>query len=332
MRRLTVLILCLAFATGAVAADSAPKAPHTAMIKFQRDLVNVLVLRADAEPLLGAALLSRTLPDPPDYIGYHALLTRAAKAADAGPAVTWAQLVDCDHAARACPNAKALARLEKQAPDNAAVWLMALGQATRDNDDDAAQQALAKAAAANRYDDYHGPTLKALAKAARALPPPASLYQGKQAAADSAAGVRALLVFGLSGLQPMPGFQAAARLCQDARDDDTTRAICLRLAKTLAWGSSPLARSLGLHLQATLSTDETRREQAKAATRDLVWQIHNFGKLTLKTRHDAELAGELLQLARKGGTQMSLTLAALRAAHIPTHAPVGWQPQQEHTR
>lgn len=328
MRRLSVLILCLFLATGAVAADSAPKASHTAMTQFQRDLVNVLVLRAEAEPLLGAALLSRTLPDPPDYIAYHALLTRAAKAADAGPAVTWAQLVDCNHAARDCPNAKALARLEKRAPDNAATWLMALGQASRDDDDDAAQQALTKAAAASRYDDYHGATLKALAKAARALPPPATLYQGKQAAADSAAGVRALLVFGLSGLQPMPGFQAAAHLCQDAKDDDTTRATCLRLAKTLAWGSSPLARSLGLHLQATLSTDAAKREQAKAATRDLVWQVHNFGKLTLKTRHDAKLASKLLQLARKGGTQMSLTLAALRAAHIPVHAPVGWQPQK----
>lgn len=329
MRRLTALILCLLFATATIAGDAAPKAPHTAMIQFQRDLVNVLVLRAEAEPLLGAALLARTLPDPPDYIGYHALLTRAAKAPGAGSAVTWAQLVDCDHAARACPDAKALARLEKQAPDNAAVWLMALGQAARNNDDDAARQALAKAAAANRYDNYHGATLKALTTAARALPPPATLYHGKQAAADSAAGVRALLVFGLGSLQPMPGFQAAARMCTDAKDDDATRATCLGLAKTLAWGSGPLARSLGLHLQATLSTDAATREQAKAATRDLVWQIHHFGKLTLKARHDGKLADQLLQLASKGGTQMSLTLAALRAAQIPVHAPVGWQPDSK---
>ncbi|HET7266581.1 MAG TPA: hypothetical protein VFJ15_00570 [Oleiagrimonas sp.] len=326
MRRLTVLILCLAVATGAIAADATPKTPHTAMIKFQRDLVNVLALRAEAEPLLGAALLTQTLPDPPDYISYHALLTRAAGTADAGPAVTWAQLVDCNHQARACPNAKALARLEKQAPDNAATWLMALGQAARNNDDEAARQALNRAAAASRYDDYHGITLKALAMAARALPPPATLYQGEQAAANSAAGVRALLVFGLGSLQPMPGFQSAARICKDAKDDAATRATCLRLAKTLTWGSSPLARSLGLHLKATLANDAATREQAKAATRDLVWQVHNFGQLTLKTRHDPELARALLKRARAGGTRMSLTLAALRAAHIPVHAPAGWQP------
>lgn len=323
MRRLTVFILCLVLSgTTAFAADT----PRTAMIQFQRDLVNVLALRAQARPLLGAALLARTLPDPPDYVSYHALLTRAAKAPDAGPAVAWAQLVDCDAKAMTCPNTQALAALEKQAPDNAAVWMMALGMAVHNDDEDAAHQALHKAAAAKHYDDYHGASLKALAKATAALPPPQALYDGKHGAASSPAGVRALLTFGLGGLQPMPGFHATARICDQNKDDDAIRATCLRLAKTLVWGSAPLARSLGLHLQQTLSKDEDLRQQAKDARRNLTWQVRNFGKLTLKTQHDKTLAKHLLDLARKGGTQMSLILAALRAAHIPVQAPTGWHP------
>ncbi|HET7663837.1 MAG TPA: hypothetical protein VFK31_09385 [Rhodanobacteraceae bacterium] len=308
-----------------------PQAYASPMIQFQRDLVNVLALRSEAEPLLGAALLARTLPDPPDYVSFHALIQRAAKAPDAGPGIAWAQLVDCDAEADACPDADALATLKKKAPDNAAVWLMVLGQAVRHDDEDAARAALAKAARASRYDDYAGISLAALARAASALPPPAGLY-GKQGAASSAAGVRALLVFGLSNFQPLPGFQAAARLCKDGKDDKPLRQQCLALAKILAWASSPLARSLGLHLQQTLSDDADLRRQARAARHDLVWQVHNFGELVLQSQHQPEVARTLLDLARNGGTRMSLILAALRAEHIPVDAPAGWEPRRKQAR
>jgi asparagine synthetase A len=47
----------------------------------------------------------------------------------------------------------------QQAPDNAAVWLLKLGQDLRDGKNDDARQDLAKAAAAKIYDDYTGATL-----------------------------------------------------------------------------------------------------------------------------------------------------------------------------
>ncbi len=331
MRRSIAFALSLGLsilsAAGVHAAAPAP-AGHAAstspMIRFQRDLVNVLALRSEAGPLLGAALLARTLPDPPDYISFHALVTRAAKADDAGPGVAWAQLLDCDAEVGTCPNAGALDTLRTQAADNAAVWLMVLGQAARKGDEEAEKAALAKAAKASRYDDYAGVSLAALAKAADALPPPAGLY-GKDGAANSAAGVRALLVLGLDGFRPLPGFQAAARLCQDSEDDSPLRRQCLALARTLVWGSSPLARSLGLHLQETLAADEQTRQQAANARRNLTWQVHNFGKLALETQQRPELARSMLDLARHGGTRMSLILAALRAADIPVDAPAGWK-------
>lgn len=332
MRRPTALVLCLIFVALLVTdvhatspTPSQPQASTPSMAQFQRDLVNVLALRSQAEPLLGAALLSRTLPDPPDYVSFHALIKRAADAPDAGPGVTWAQLVDCHAKAGTCPNTDALAALQKQAPDNAAVWLMVLGQAARNGDKDAARKALAKAAKASRYDDYAGISLAALAKAAAALPPPSALY-AKPTGVNSAAGVRSLLVFGLNSLQPLPGFQATTRLCADNQDDGSLRQPCLALAKTLTWASSPLARSLGLHLQQTLSDDAQTRQQAQAARRDLVWQVHNFGKLTLQSQRQPEVARTLLSLARHGGTRMSLILAALRAENIPVDAPAGWKP------
>ncbi|HET7358639.1 MAG TPA: hypothetical protein VFJ04_00685, partial [Rhodanobacteraceae bacterium] len=241
MLRLIARIACAALATAGIAASVAAATPAaTGMTQFQHDLVSVLALRADAEHLLGAALLARTLPDPATGLSYHALLGRAAASPDAGPVVTWAQLVDCSPKAMDCPNPQALARLEHEAPDNAAVWLMALGQAQGDGDAAAAHAAWGRAAAATQYDDYRGASLKALAAAAAALPPPADLYTGADAAASSAAGVRALLVFGLGNLQPIPGFQAAAAICAKDKVDDATRRSCLKLAHTLAWAGTPL--------------------------------------------------------------------------------------------
>lgn len=331
MRRLSVIALLVVLTgmaalpvPGVAAKPSADKA-GSAMARFQRDLVNVLILRSEAEPLLGAAMLSRTLPDVPDYANFHSLVTRAAKADDAGPGVRWAQLLDCDAEAGACPNTDALEALEKQAPDNAAVWLMVLGEAARQHDDKGSRAALAKAAAASQFDDYDGASLKALTRAAATLPPPKALYSGK-GAASSAAGVRALLVFGLGSFQPLPGFQATAALCKRHDDDKEVRAQCLKLADTLVWGSSPLARSLGLHLISTLSDDDDARDKADAARRDLTWQVQNFGRLTLASQRDEKVAHDLLKLAGNGGTRMSLILAALRAEGIPRQAPADWQP------
>ncbi len=161
-------------------------------------------------------------------------------------------------------------------------------------------------------------------------PPPAPAAAAPPVAATSAAGVRALLVFGLGNLQPLPGFQDAAALCAaDAVDTKSKRrARCLHLARTLVWAGAPLARSLGLHIEQTLSRDPAQRQQARNAWRDLAWQIRHFGQLTLDARHDVQRARNLLHLARQGGTQMSLILAALRAAHIPIHAPAGWEPRR----
>jgi hypothetical protein len=75
--------------------------------------------------------------------------------------------------ADACPNPVALDQLQTQAPDNAAVWLLKLGEDTRNMKQDAAREDLAKAAAAKLYDDYTGTSLKALADSVGVLPPPA---------------------------------------------------------------------------------------------------------------------------------------------------------------
>ena len=308
----------------AVPADTAPTAADSAraaaLLGFQRDLVSVLALRATAQPLLGAALLARPLPKEPKATDFHALINRAAAAGDAGPAEQWARLADCDAKGDACPNASALRKLTEQAPGNAAVWLLKLGLDTRDMKSKAAHADLAKAAAAKLYDDYTGSSLAALAGVADTLPPPPATQN-----ASGPAGVQALIVLGNARLQVRPALPVVAKLCEDAKDDAAIKADCLKLGALLEWGSSPLSRSLGLHLRETLG-DAAAQADAGAKQRDLAWQVQNYSQLALRAQSDPALAQQLLGIARQGGTEMSQLIAVLRAAGVATTAPGSWQP------
>src|ERR1700722_13670675 len=140
--------------------DGTAATREKALLGLQRDLVSVLALRVDSQPLLAAALYARPLVNQPKFATFHALIERAAHAEDTGAAVSWARLADCDAKADACPNTDALDQLVTQAPDNAAVWLLKLGEDVHNMKPDAARADLAKAAAAKQYDDYTGISLK----------------------------------------------------------------------------------------------------------------------------------------------------------------------------
>jgi hypothetical protein len=137
-----------------------------------------------------------------------------------------------------------------------------------------------------------------------------------------------MLVFGNAEAQPQPGLRAAAQLCKEPGDDQALATDCRQLGKTLEWGSSPLARSLGLHLRESLATEGDEREQALRERRDLTWQVQQFAQLAARAQTDKAVAQHLLALARNGGTEMSLMLSALRDAGLPTSAPAGWEPHK----
>jgi hypothetical protein len=321
------LVAAPAFAgkTPSPSPDSAAKARNKAQLAFQRDLVSVLAPRVDALPLLAAALLARPLVNQSPTNSFHALIGRAAQAEDADAAVSWLRLADCDAKADACPNPAALEQLQTQAPDNAAVWLLKLGEDTRNMKSDAARQDLTKAATAKLYDDYTGTSLKALASSIGVLPPPADTFDPAHAA--GAVGMQAMLVYGLASAQPQPGLQITAKLCENAGSDASIKDDCLKLGKILEWGSSPLSRSLGLHLREVLADDPAQQEDAKRARASLVWQVQSFGGLLTRAPNDKALAQHLLALARNGGTEMSLVLAALRDESIPADPPADAKPQ-----
>ncbi len=317
------LLLGTVLAMPATAAAGSITPP--AMAGYQQQLVDKLAGRRSTVAQLGAALLSRGLPAQPGKAGFRDFIARAAAATDAGPGVYWIQLLDCGGQDGTCPNQRALENLKVRAPNNAAVWLMVLASASRASDPQAMRNALAQAAHSKVFDDYSGVTLRTLARAVAAAPPPPALY-GPDRAVESTAGVRVLLVLGLSSFQPLPGFQATAALCRHHANERAVRRQCLELAQILVHGTSPLALALGLHLQRTLTPDDAVRARAEARRHDLVWQIRQFGALVLASPQSAQVALRLLRLSGHARSRMGLILAALRASGIPVHAPAGWVP------
>jgi hypothetical protein len=304
--------------------SKADEARINALLAFQSDLVSVLAPSATADRLLAAALLARPLPNQTKFSSFHALIERAAHADDAGPAENWARLADCDPKAKECPNADALAQLVQQAPDNAAVWLTKLSQDVNTLKKDDARQDLTNAANAKIYDDYSGVGLKALAGTVSTLPPPAATMDPNSSAGPN--GVQMLIAFGSASGMPQPALHDTATYCEkQAPKDPSVKDDCLKLGKILEWGSSPLARSLGLHLREVLNSDPAQQQDAQTARRNLVWQVQNFAELSIRARNDKAQSQHLLALARTGGTQMSLMLAALHDDGIPTDAPADQQ-------
>lgn len=297
-----------------------------AIEQYQHDLVNVVALRDDPAYLLGAAILARPFPNQTPGLDFDSLSRRAAAAPNAGPATEWVRLDLCK-SKDACPNAQAFGDLKKHAADNAAVWIVAMDVAAGNKQAKAEHAALEKAAAAKTYDDYYGIALAGVAKATAILPPLADTMQGAHdGQPDNGDGVRVLVAVSAlqNHLRPnlKPVVDACAKVAVAKRRD--TRQACLKLAHTLQWGSSPVARAVGLHIQSELEPATKIRNDR--AARDVAWQVHAYSGLLQRALTDPSLASQWLAAARGGGTELSLILATLRANHVATEAPSGTAP------
>lgn len=291
-----------------------------AIRQYQHDLVSVVALRADPDYLLGAALLAKPFKNPMQGLDFDALSQRAAAAPHGGAAARWTRLDVCK-SEKDCPNAEAFAWLKRHAAGNAAVWMVAMDVAARDKNDKAERAALKQAAAAQTYDDYYGNALAGVAKATAVLPPLADTMQGAHdGQPDNADGVRVLVAVMNMQDHVRPAFGPLEQLCgEDAAKDAHVKADCLKLARTLQWGSSPIARAVGLHIQATLKPAE--KAQDDQASQNLAWQVHQYSALLQRALTDSSLAAQWLGTARNGGTELSLALATLRANQVPLDAP-----------
>ncbi len=330
---LAVALICLtrlAVAAPAIAAIAASDAPPTraSLGQFEHDVLSIVALRNEADRLAGAAVLARAVPDLPSVLTYQTFLARAEAAPGAGAAVQWVALGNCGKVGpqpEDCINAAALARLEKLAPDNAAVWLLAFDHARQRGDDNAARAALARAAAATEFSTYYGVLLHAVLETARALPMPAALVHVLAGANGNAYAATYMIAAGNVMYLPTPSLEPVFETCKAPGKDTARRTQCARIAHLLAWGDTVIARAAGLALQERLADGAAARARVAAERRTLAWQTQQFAAQVLQARKDRALAARLVQLVLQGGTENSIQLALLRGAGIDTTPPLDWQ-------
>lgn len=289
--------------------------------QYQHDVVSVVALRSEPDYLLGAAILAKPLESKTPGLDFDALSARAAAAPGASAAPQWARLSLCKSRDE-CPNQDAFSYLKQHDAGNAAVWLLQLDLAAARKDAKAERAALEKAAAAQTYDDYYGKALGGVAKAVGVLPPlPDTIAGAHSGQPDNPEGVRLFVAFSATASHPRPDLGPLAELCsKDAvAGDDKLRGTCLKLAHTLQWGSSPIARAVGLHIQGELDPDS--KVDNDAASRDLAWQVQSYSQLLQAALTDQGKAEQWLRDAANGGTELSLILATLQANQIPPNAP-----------
>src|SRR6185437_8551705 len=297
-----------------------------AIQQYQHDLVNVVALRADPDYLLGAAILARPFKNQTPGLDFDALSQRAATAPNAGGPAQWVRLDLCT-TKNDCPNAKAFDYLKKNATDNAAVWIVALDVAAENKDAKAERAALDKAAAAQTYDDYYGKALAGVAKAVEVLPPLADTVQGAHGGQpDNGDGVRVLVAANATQNHLRPNLKPVVDACSmdAAAKHHETRQACLKLAHTLAWGSSPIARAVGLHIEGEL--EPAKAAENDQAARNVAWQVQAYSGLLQRALTDQTLARQWIAAASNGGTELSLMLATLRANNVSTDAPADAAP------
>lgn len=299
-----------------------PPAPDPAYERFVEAVIDAARDSRNPRVLLGAASFA---PDA----GVHAPSAALARKRDAlgvramrlgadDPVVWFILAMDCPLSESVCEAAQAVANLRRVAPNNALGWLLeAPGDDVRAN--------FARAAAANRYDDYEGEFVRALFEAASAVPPP-GFFVAEVRAAGVAAPERiahVALALGVAQAQAQSPMQMVVQRCRDGHGRaGSEREACIALGRLLLNRSrDELAQRLGVRLLEERLPDGQERSDALAVRRRLDWLREKEMEVYARDAFPASLMNWL----HAGADRQSVLRAMLSENGIPAEPPSGWQ-------
>jgi hypothetical protein len=301
----------------------------TEVQRYQLQVIEELGKRDSARELAVAAVqahlseggIARRRADP--------LFQQALDKAGDDVLIHWIAAADCPGSPAVCRPDKALARLEKLAAENAAVWLLAAQAAAQAKDDKAVRNALARAARAERYDDMSQELLGAVLATYRSLKiAPPREDDSPRGGADTAYVVPALdLALGAA----VPPHQALLERCRKERvaKDDTARADCLAYFQLLERTStSAVGYEVGLKGQLQLAGEGEEADTLKEKLRNWKWQSSKLGELSVDDFDDLRTLETYLENWRDRG-ELGALRGRLLEHNITLDAPADWTPQKE---
>jgi len=268
----------------------------------------------------------------PDDAARGALLRKAAEAAPNDRLVQWlwaiapAELSGCTSARPCVKRGDALAKLE---PDNAAAWVPAVADAARFHDAQRTDEALARMAAATRYDEAYRDAKGAWLDVFRRFPMPPELLRSPDGKAGDAAlaaesGAMSQLTYAL------PPFDELIQACDRHRYPDVAAARfanCANAGRLMLDQSTTITgRMVGgslLEMSGALTAEDRARIRAAQ------WQLEQHVRLAPNGEGDLPRMREQMDRLVASDSEVAAMQEDLRRAHVSLTPPAGWQPRQE---
>ncbi|NCT67639.1 MAG: hypothetical protein GXC76_08340 [Rhodanobacteraceae bacterium] len=217
-------------------------------------------------------------------------------------------------------DARSASVLTRREPDNAASWLPAVALAARGGDAAALDAALARMAAATRYDDHFAAALRAWMEAFERQPPQHTGRLDAEGAAFMAALARASAL-------AVPAYGPLFAACKGA--DGTPlpaqrRGQCNAIGRLLLHaGTTRIDRDIGARLL-RYGGDAAPTEADRAMIRRLAWQQQQAAPLRID--EDPVALRAYATDWRSCTDEVEVIERALRRAGLPVEPPADWTP------
>lgn len=295
-----------------------------------RRQLDVLAQRENARSQLAIALLAPSvmLPDGTDDYHLHAAnaYSAARRFGPEDPLVAWLEALNCNRAT--CDREAAIGRLAKLEPDNAAVWLLALNVAHQRGDLAAAEDYLARAAQAGRYDLHFGEAGLLVEETLIQVPLPPScrgealermsgLLQRRATDED----LTTIYAGAVTAAAALPPFQSLAALCRiDAGvlPAESHLPACVAVFSRMAGSDTLIAQSLALVHLVQYTADQPEGAQWRERLRNLRWLMEQGWKEPLPS-------SEFVRSSWVHGEVPTLQARLTASGNWP--APPGWLPK-----
>lgn len=303
------------------AANAAP-AEDKVFTQFRHDLINLLILGADARSLAAAAQIAA--PDEKDASRSSikktpGLLKRALQFAPQDPLVLWVAASNACVVKPGCADPVALKTLQGIDADNVAVWLLAFptgGSAEK------SRAIIARMALATHYNDYWAPDVVALYHALESMPVPKEITQQ---GIDTAAARINFSTSIASTLLPA-ALQRLSTFCNSADAKDAALVEdCLNVARKLESGGTFISQAVGFSIEEALLQPGVDRDVMQARQRSAAWQKDQFFELSARFAHDTPLTQSYVRLLDNEKNELATVIALLHERNLHTDPPAGWQ-------
>jgi hypothetical protein len=290
---------------------------------FRHDLINLLILRADARLLVAAAQIAA--PDEKDASRSAikktpALLKRAQQFGAQDPLVLWVSAANACLTQPGCADPAALKTLQSVDADNGAVWLLSYPS---DDNAEKARAIVARMAQAQRYDDFWAADVVAIYHALETLPVPQEVT--RQGVSSESARINFATSIA-SALLPKT-LQPLGRICTAADSKDGSLVSdCIALARQLETCGTFAAQTIGFDIEEALLTPGVDRDIMRARKRSAAYQKEQFFQLSTRFTREPAVAQSYVRLLGSERNELATVVALMREQNLRTDPPAGWQP------